>query len=146
MLPPELSNRGETSASPTSLRTTGATTSSRPTSTESTATTTTTSTSNGSDTSTPNHDGVALVFGISAGLIILLLAAVVGGWLYLFSSNVHYYIFSLFLGTFMYMRDRKRKMRDATLKTDFNPVYATYQDDSEPIAEVFCYFFLLQGF
>ena len=62
------------------------------------------------------------------------------------SSNVHYHIFSLFLGTLMHMRDRKRKMRDATLKTDSNPVYATYQDDSEPIAEVFCYFFLLQGF
>ena len=40
----------------------------------------------------------------------------------------------------MYMQDKKRKKREATLKADFNPVYATYQDDSEPIAEVFCFF------
>ena len=46
----------------------------------------------------------------------------------------------------MYMRDKKRKKRDATLKADFNPVYATYQDDSEPIAEVFCYIFFFKDF
>ena len=40
------------------------------------------------------------------------------------------------LGTLMCIRAEKRRKREGTMKMDSNPVYATYQADYDPVAEV----------
>jgi len=65
---------------------------------------------------TSSQGGLALGVGVAVGLLLLLVAVI--------------------SGTLMCTKAQKRRKRNETLKLESNPVYATYEVDPDPVAEV----------
>jgi len=71
---------------------------------------------NQTESSTSGQGGIALGVGVAVSLLLLLVAVI--------------------SGTLMCTKAQKRQKRNETLKLESNPVYATYEIDADPIAEV----------